>query len=82
MTGVSGALLAGLPDELQRLLVAAPITEKKLLELSVAWAGLDTGQARMSRALRLFVITWDPLERRARGRTGSPPSTAARPISS
>ena len=52
MTGVSGALLAGLPDELQRLLVAAPITEKKLLELSVAWTGLTAGQARMARALR------------------------------
>src|SRR5664279_4856534 len=65
MTGVSGALLAGLPDELQRLLVAPPITEKKLLELSVSWTGLTAGQARMARALRLFVITWDPLERLA-----------------
>ena len=65
MTGASGALLAGLPDDVQRPLVAPPITEKKLLELSVAWTGLTAGQARMARALRLFVITWDPLERHA-----------------
>jgi hypothetical protein len=62
MTGVSGALSTGLPDEVQRLLATPPVTEKKLLELSVAWTGLAPGQARMARALRLFVITWDPLE--------------------
>src|SRR5215470_10178065 len=33
-----------------------------LLELSMAWAGLPSGQARMAERLRLFVITWDPLE--------------------
>lgn len=65
MTGVCGALLAGLPDEGQRPLGAPPITEKKLLELSVSWTGLADGPALMARALRLFVITWDPLERHA-----------------
>ena len=65
MTGVSGALLAGLPDEVQRLLATPPIAEKKLLELGVSWTGLPPGRARMARALRLFVITWDPLERHA-----------------
>jgi hypothetical protein len=62
MVGVSGDLLSGLPGELQRLLARPPVTEKKLLELSVAWAGLTPGQARTADAVRLFVITWDPLE--------------------
>ena len=35
--------------------------EKVLLELSVAWPGLTNGLARMADAVRLFVITWDPL---------------------
>ena len=35
--------------------------EKMLIELSVAWPGLTTGLARMADAVRLFVITWDPL---------------------
>src|SRR5438876_6821585 len=65
MTGMSGALLAGLPEEVQRLLAAPPMTEKKLLELGFAWTGLAREQARMASALRLFVITWDPLERHA-----------------
>lgn len=33
-----------------------------LIELSVTWPGLTGGLARMSDAVRLFVITWDPLE--------------------
>jgi len=47
------------------LLAAPPVTEKKLLELAVAWTGLPAAQARMAERLRLFVITWDPLERLA-----------------
>src|SRR6266511_50413 len=42
-----------------------PVTEKKLLELAVAWTGLPAAQARMAERQRLFVITWDPLERLA-----------------
>jgi hypothetical protein len=62
VTEVSGELLSGLPEEVRRLLGAPPVTEKKLLELGVSWAGLPSGQARMAKLLRLFVITWDPLE--------------------
>jgi hypothetical protein len=62
MAGVRGDVLSDLPDDLRALLAAPPITEKKLLEVSIAWADLPSGQARMAEALRLFVITWDPLE--------------------
>ena len=58
----SGELYAGLPGGLQRLLAASPLTEKKLLELSVAWTGLFGAQAQLANQLRVFVITWDPLE--------------------
>lgn len=51
-------------DETARLLAAPPVTEKKLLELSLTWPGLRGGRARMAEALRTFVITWDPLETR------------------
>src|SRR5262249_33204226 len=57
-----GELFSGLPEEVRRLLGTPPATEKMLLELSMAWAGLPSGQARMAEWLRLFVITWDPLE--------------------
>lgn len=62
---MSDALLADLPVEVRELLTTAPVTDKKLLELDLAWSGLSDGQARMAEALRLFVITWDPLESRA-----------------
>ncbi|MGH3447879.1 MAG: hypothetical protein ACRDP4_09680 [Nocardioidaceae bacterium] len=51
-----------LPDDVGQLLAAPPLMEKQLLELSVGWSGLPPSQARMAEALRLFVITWDPLE--------------------
>lgn len=62
MSGVHGDLLSGLPDEVRTLLAAPPLTEKKLLELGASWPSLSPGHARMADALRLFVITWDPLE--------------------
>jgi hypothetical protein len=62
VAGVSRALLSDLPDEVGQLLATTPITEKKLLELGVAWRELSPAQARMADALRVFVITWDPLE--------------------
>jgi hypothetical protein len=62
VAGVSRALLRDLPDEVGQLLATAPITEKELLELGVAWRGLSPAQARMAEVLRVFVITWDPLE--------------------
>lgn len=61
--------LWNLPDALRALLAAPPLTEKKLLELSIAWSRTAPGppiegpQARMAAALRVFVITWDPLNR-------------------
>ena len=62
MSGLHGDALAGLPADVGQLLSAAPVTDKKLLELSVTWSGLPAGEARMAEALRVFVLTWDPLE--------------------
>jgi len=62
VAGVSRALLWDLPDEVGQLLATTPITEKKLLELGVAWRDLPPAHAQMADALRVFVITWDPLE--------------------
>ena len=58
-------LYADLPAALRRLLDTPPLTEKKLLELSVTWPGLTGAFARVAGLLRVFVITWDPLEHRA-----------------
>jgi len=55
--GMPDELLNGLPGETARLLGAAPVTDKRLLELSVTWTGLSRGRARMAAALRVFVIT-------------------------
>jgi hypothetical protein len=59
---VEADLLADLPGGIRELLAAPPLAEKALLELAVTWPGLPPEQARMASALRLFVITWDPLE--------------------
>jgi len=61
MSETSEAMLAGLPDRVQRLLADPPAMDKRLIELVVAWPGLPGGLAAMADALRLFVITWDPL---------------------
>jgi len=65
VTDVGDELFSGLPDGVRRLLSAPPVTEKKLLELGVTWTGLQPNEARMADVLRLFVITWDPLEQLA-----------------
>jgi hypothetical protein len=62
MTGANEALWAGLTDRVRRLLAEPPAMEKRLIELNVAWPGLAPGLARMADAVRLFVITWFPLE--------------------
>ncbi|MPY81063.1 MAG: hypothetical protein GEV04_22060 [Actinophytocola sp.] len=70
MTGANKALLAGLPDRVRQFLAEPPTMEKTLIELNVSWPRLTAGLARMADAVRLFVITWDPLEGvvdRARG---------------
>lgn len=59
VAGVSDALSSDLPDEVRQLPATPPVTEKKLLELGVAWLGISPSQARMADALRLFLITWD-----------------------
>ncbi len=71
MSGPRGDALAGLPADVGQLLSAAPVIDKKLLELSVTWSGLPAGEARMAEALRVFVLTWDPLELEAPRPEGS-----------
>jgi len=62
MTETNAALLAGLPSDVRALLARPPLTETRLLELAASWESLTPAQARMADALRLFVVTWDPLE--------------------
>jgi uncharacterized protein YchJ len=51
-----------LPGQLKTLLIGAPVDDKMLAELSVSWPGLDGARRQMAEALRVFVVTWDPLE--------------------
>lgn len=62
MTEMNAALLAGLPGDVQALLASPPLSDTRLLELSARWPGLTPELAQMADALRLFVVTWDPLE--------------------
>jgi len=62
MTETNAALLAGLPDDVRALLADPPLDRTRLLELAVRWADLPSALAGMADALRLFVVTWDPLE--------------------
>lgn len=59
---IDPALLAGFPYDVQALLARPPLTDTRLLELAARWEGLAPAQARMAEVLRLFVVTWDPLE--------------------
>ena len=62
MTETNAALLGGLPDHVQALLARPPLDDTRLLELAARWEGLSPTLADMAEALRLFVVTWDPLE--------------------
>ena len=62
MTDTDPALLADLPGDVQALLARPPLDDTRLLELAARWEGLTSAQAKMAEALRLFVVTWDPLE--------------------
>ena len=62
MTEMNEALLAGLPGDVRALLARPPLDDTRLLELAARWEGLTPTQARMAETLRLFVVTWDPLE--------------------
>jgi Flp pilus assembly protein TadD len=59
---MDASLLAGLPADVRALLASPPLTDTRLLELSARWEGLAPALARMADVLRLFVVTWDPLE--------------------
>jgi len=62
MTETNAALMAGLPGDVRALLARPPLSDTRLLELAARWEGLTPAQARMADGLRLFVVTWDPLE--------------------
>jgi Tetratricopeptide repeat len=62
MTETNAALLGGLPDHVQALLARPPLDDTRLLELAARWDGLSPTLADMAEVLRLFVVTWDPLE--------------------
>jgi hypothetical protein len=62
--------LADLRAFARSLLADPPVTEKKLVELRAEWPSLPCAEAELAEAVRLFVITWDPLET-------SPPRPAA-----
>jgi hypothetical protein len=50
------------PRDPTQLLADPPIVDHALLELELRWDGLDAETARVAAALRLFVITRDPLD--------------------
>src|SRR5580704_3788650 len=62
MTEMNPALLADLPSDVQALLARPPVEDTMLLELAARWERLPSALAGMAEALRLFVVTWDPLE--------------------
>jgi tetratricopeptide (TPR) repeat protein len=59
---IDQGLLSGLPNGVRALLASPPLTDPRLLELAARWEGLPPAQARVADSLRLFVVTWDPLE--------------------
>ena len=58
----SAAPFSGLPADVVEVLAGALVQEKMLAELGVAWPDPVGPEARMAEALRVFVVTWDPLE--------------------
>lgn len=57
-----GAVDAGIPTDLRHALECAPADERALLELRLRWSGLDDARARIAARLRVFLLTWDPLD--------------------
>lgn len=53
---------AGLGDDVVEVLASPPGQEKRLAELSLRWPDLTGAEAHLAEALRVFVVTWDPLE--------------------
>jgi hypothetical protein len=64
LPGLTDDMLTGLGDQLRHLLTSTPRTRKKLLELAMRWDDLGPGNTRMAAGLRVFIISWDPLETR------------------
>jgi len=60
-TGSTGPF-AGLEADVVEAIAGAPVQERVLTELGVAWPDLAGPQARMAETLRVFLVTWDPLE--------------------
>jgi hypothetical protein len=51
-----------LPGEAVTLLSNPPVGEKALLELAAEWPELDPALVELAESVRLFVLTWDPLD--------------------
>ena len=51
-----------LPGEVVTLLSNPPVGEKVMLELAAEWPELDPALAELAESVRLFVLTWDPLD--------------------
>lgn len=54
--------MPSLPADLRAALDAAPADERVLLELRLTWPALDEARARIAARLRVFLLTWDPLD--------------------
>jgi len=50
----------GLTDDMRDALLAAPESERSLLELRLAWPALGDQEALIAARLRVFLLTWDP----------------------
>ena len=55
-------LMPSPPADLRAALDAAPADERVLLELRLTWPALDEARARIAARLRVFLVTWDPLD--------------------
>jgi tetratricopeptide (TPR) repeat protein len=53
---------AGTPADLLEAIDRAPDDERVLLELRLRWPALDDARARVAARLRVFLLTWDPLD--------------------
>jgi FAD/FMN-containing dehydrogenase len=50
---------AGLTEDVRDALLAAPESERSLLELRLDWPALGEREARIAARLRVFLLTWD-----------------------
>lgn len=54
--------MSGVPGDVCEALAAAPDDERALLELRLGWTGLGEAEERLAARMRVFLLTWDPLE--------------------